>query len=323
MSNQTKTYSDLLSRIGTKLRNASWVSDHPSELLGSVKAGIDDVNAGVTGDQEQKDVGYEFQREIQDIPFDHEKTGTITTAGTTTLTDSAATFQTDGIAPGDEVENTTDASHSRVISVDSETQLTVSTPRNGTDNDFDVDDAYKIPGKGFTIPATYNFKFPYYLTTLADRDIEFTFYEPNQFERKKNIQARGDHIYTIRALPHSGYSQVIQIDYATTEALYFEFFSNNMFRDTSGNRLVYPTESSDVLLAPDQYFECFAEIIAGKCMQHSGGFTETEANSILNSGRRRMMQMINNIGTLRKDPVRSIKLRSGWPGQLSKINDTD
>lgn len=59
-------------------------------------------------------------------------TGTATAGSNlTTITDAGATFVTDGVEPGDMVRNTTDGvSYSRVVTVDSETSLTVTD--NGT-----------------------------------------------------------------------------------------------------------------------------------------------------------------------------------------------
>lgn len=53
-------------------------------------------------------------------------TGTITGLGTNTLTDSGATFITDGVVPGDRLVNTTRGGYATIISVDSQTQLTIS-----------------------------------------------------------------------------------------------------------------------------------------------------------------------------------------------------
>lgn len=76
-------------------------------------------------------------------------TGTVTTTGvkttdTITLTDSAATFITDGIGRGDVVFNRTDLSFATVVSVESETQLTSLLLTGGTDNNFDTSDVYSI-----------------------------------------------------------------------------------------------------------------------------------------------------------------------------------
>lgn len=73
--------------------------------------------------------------------------GTITTGGdAVTLIDAAATFETNGVESGAIVMNKTDGSAGTVLSVDSETQLTLASPglEGGTDNDFDSSDAYGV-----------------------------------------------------------------------------------------------------------------------------------------------------------------------------------
>jgi len=65
------------------------------------------------------------------------------TAGEATLTDTAATFVTSGVQPGDIVHNTTDASDGYVLTVTSETAL-VTALFNGTDNDYTSGDSYVI-----------------------------------------------------------------------------------------------------------------------------------------------------------------------------------
>lgn len=78
-------------------------------------------------------------------------TGTATTANGagTTLIDSAASFLTTA-AVNDVVFNETDGSWGVVSSVDSNTQLTHSTLTTGTENDWDVSDAYSV-----VTPVTY------------------------------------------------------------------------------------------------------------------------------------------------------------------------
>jgi len=73
-------------------------------------------------------------------------TGTATTANAagTTLIDSAATFQTTGILKGDIIVNFTDQSMASVLTIDSELQITHTVLSGGTDNDWDVPDAYGI-----------------------------------------------------------------------------------------------------------------------------------------------------------------------------------
>lgn len=317
------TYGDAKIKIGHYLRDTNWADNHTNEILQAFNDALKAVNSVRVGDRNQLQVGFDFQREIQDIPFDQEKTGDITTAGTTTLIDSSATFESDGVAPGDEVENTTDASFSRVISVDSETQLTVSTPQNGTDNDFDVDDSYKIPGKGYTIASSWNFKFPYYLTPLEDRDIEFIYQQPNYFERKKGVSRSGEYMFTIRDLPHGGAVKVIQINYVTTEALYFEFFSNNIVRTSTGVRGTTVSSDSDILLIPDSYYEVPVKLAVADLKGQMKGYIDPERAVFLNEGRTELMQMANSIGIKQKLPEMRMRTRSEWASPLSRVKDTD
>ena len=57
-------------------------------------------------------------------------TGTITALGTNTLTDSSATFITDGVTPGDMLVNTTRGGSVSIISVNGQTELTISEVRS-------------------------------------------------------------------------------------------------------------------------------------------------------------------------------------------------
>jgi hypothetical protein len=79
-------------------------------------------------------------------------TGTTTAAGSNnTITDSGATFETDGIKEGDTVRNTTDGSWAIVKSVDSETQITTTELQGGTGNTWDSGDGYSF----HTLAVTY------------------------------------------------------------------------------------------------------------------------------------------------------------------------
>ena len=63
----------------------------------------------------------------------------------TVLIDADATFVTDEVAVGDRVDNTTDGSAGLVLTIDSETQLTLaSSLTGGTNNAFTADDTYEI-----------------------------------------------------------------------------------------------------------------------------------------------------------------------------------
>jgi hypothetical protein len=73
-----------------------------------------------------------------------EESGTATSTGTTTLTDTSATFVTNGVARGAFLVNYTDNSKCTVISVISETQLEHETLVGGIANDWTIGDAYDV-----------------------------------------------------------------------------------------------------------------------------------------------------------------------------------
>lgn len=79
-------------------------------------------------------------------------TGTITTGSSTQLIDSAADFVTDGVEAGYWIINFTDQSVTEVLEVVDLNTLNVQPLTDGTDNDFDVADAYKVwEVKDFTL----------------------------------------------------------------------------------------------------------------------------------------------------------------------------
>jgi hypothetical protein len=100
------------------------------------------VKVGLTLQLENAQVA--FQRRTTKV-----STGAVTTNGDIapdfqTVIDAGATFIADGVARGDIVENLTDGSFAEVVSIDSETQLTVLFPTGGTDNDYDISDSYIV-----------------------------------------------------------------------------------------------------------------------------------------------------------------------------------
>lgn len=73
-------------------------------------------------------------------------TGSVTTPDATgvTLTDSAATFLSSGVQPGDTVTNSTTSDTAAVVSITSETVLVTDGLAGGGDNEFGSSDAYSI-----------------------------------------------------------------------------------------------------------------------------------------------------------------------------------
>lgn len=76
----------------------------------------------------------------------HLEDGSVTTpdAAGRVLIDSTALFLSNGVARGDLIHNETDGSHSTVLSVDSEIQLTCYGLVGGVDDQFDSSDVYNI-----------------------------------------------------------------------------------------------------------------------------------------------------------------------------------
>lgn len=306
----SKTYTDIKNRISNKIRDNNWINNHSAQILNSVNNALDDINIGNIGEENITQVGYDFQREIQDILFTDEVTGTITTGGATTLTDSTATFLTsEDVAIGDFITNSTDSSVARVISVDSETQLTTSTLRNGTLNVWTLADSYTIEGKGYAIASSWNFKFPLELRLAENRNIKFEYVNPEYFKRKKDVNYSSESMFTIE---WEGNNQIIELNYDTTEALFLEFISNNMIKDTSGTRKIHITANDDILLMPDIYFETIVDLATADIYGQNKGYNDSEYNVFLNEGRKKLKNMINSIGIKMKSPRRQVMIQSEW-----------
>ncbi len=80
-----------------------------------------------------------------EVPSSHSTlTGTATSTGDLKLIDSAATFQTSGAQMGDQVTNTSADTEAKIVSVDSETQLTLDT------------DIFTETGQAYEIPSLLN-----------------------------------------------------------------------------------------------------------------------------------------------------------------------
>lgn len=114
--------------------------DQP-ELVSS--AGKEDLGGGVS-------VGITSTLQNAIVTFEARKTssesGTVTTgdAAGVTLIDSAATFVTSSVSPGDWVVNLTDGSCCSVLNVVSETELQTDGLGDGADDEFGLGDSYKI-----------------------------------------------------------------------------------------------------------------------------------------------------------------------------------
>jgi hypothetical protein len=133
-----------MQQLVTQVRD--W-EDEPSNLTYPFvmsASGKEDLGGGVT-------VGITTQLQNGKLAFEQRgasiSAGTVTTisASGNTLIDSGATFITDGVIEGAAIINFTDQSVGTVLSIDSETQITLLTAlEDGTDNRWDSADVYKI-----------------------------------------------------------------------------------------------------------------------------------------------------------------------------------
>jgi hypothetical protein len=307
------TYENLKDKVSDYIRDNDWIDNHPNEILRAANNALEQINAGQYQTEIRSDasqIGYDFQREIQDVLFTDEVTGTITTAGTTTLIDSSATFTTtEDVAVGDFITNTTDISVARVVSIDSATQITTSTLRNGTNNTWTVDDEYTIEGKGYTISSGWNYKFPLNLRLAEDRDRYFEFVNEEMFKRRQGVGRSSQLMYTIE---WNGNTQIIKINYDTDEALYFDFITKNIVKDSSGTRKMVLAADSDELLIPDTFSLCPVELTASDCLGQIHGYTSNECVRFLTTGRQKMKNMIDSIGIKENKPRKQLKVRGEW-----------
>lgn len=127
---------DTLRTIEARPRNMDdprLISSAGKEALGS------GVTVGITSTLQNAQISFAARTTPK-------SSGTVTTANAagTTLIDSAATFIADGVIAGGMVSNDTDGSLATILSVDSEIQLTTVVLAEGTDNDYDSADAYRV-----------------------------------------------------------------------------------------------------------------------------------------------------------------------------------
>lgn len=306
-----KTLANLKTKLNDQLRDSQFSSDNTAQMERAINNALEDINIGNVGDPKHRQVGYDFQRETQDVIFDNSVTDETTSAGgSDTVKDTGATFETDGVSAGETIKNTTDSSVARIVSVDSETQLTTTTLRNGSDNTWASGDTYKIERTSYEIPSTWDIKFPAYLTVGKDEDVNFEYVTPNYFKRKDNVNASGEPMFTLEWI--SG-TQVVKLNWDTTEVLWLTFYSNALAKDTSGNRKATLNNDTDILLIPDTYFQVVVDLTIADLWGQHKGWDSNEHLQFLQKGRQRLLQMINSISTIQAREKRDgMRIRSEW-----------
>jgi hypothetical protein len=317
-----KNLSDIKNLVNDKLRDSGMSSDNTDQVLRAINLALGQVNAGDTGEKNQPQVGYDFQKEYQDVDYDNEITGTADAGGSSTvLIDASSTFVTDGVSVGDTVENSTDVSVARVVSVDSETQITTTALKNGTDNTFSSGDSFKIKSYNYKINSTWNLKFPTLLRLAQDHNQYFSYVTPEYFERKKYITGSGERMFTIEYINGT---QVLIISHDTAENMNLVFFSTNMVLDDGGStRRDYfdGNSDSDTILIPDRFIDVPVTLAVAELVGQKKGYDDTERKEILAEGRTKLKSMIASIGYYQIKPIERLATRSEWPRTITRISE--
>jgi len=179
--------------------------------------------------------------------------------------------------------------------------------------DVNFDDDYSE----YTLGTALNYKFPSDLR-LDSEDIKFEFVKPEYYFRKEGVFGSNEYMYTVY---YEGNCHKLKINYETTDTLNFEYYSNNMVLDADATTRKVDTdgEADDTLLMPDRYFMTLIELTVADLYRQLKGATDEETIHYLTSGKRRLKQMIESIGVVRKEPRSQMMVRSEWSSSHRKI----
>jgi hypothetical protein len=161
------------------------------------------VLVGITVELQNAQIAFE-QRTTSDA------SGTATSADAegTTLVDTAATFITDGIQPGDTVMNTTEGSVATIITVDSETQLTSYPLDDGVYGGWEIGDSYKIWNKIQCEVTGGN------LVAVDENGDELSSFFPTAFTHVIRTSSSSATLSELDAIQYSSYQNGVWIDIA-------------------------------------------------------------------------------------------------------------
>lgn len=164
------------------------------------------------------------------------------------------------------------------------------------------------------------FKSPNDLRIDSDENVYFSYVDPNYFFRKKGVNESGERMYTIT---HDGNTKYLKINYDTTDTLNFEYFTTDMVLDDGGTaRRAYVdgNSDSDTFLFPDKYIGVLLNLTLAYLYGQLKGWNDATTIRCFSEGRRKLTQMINNIGKEVKKPISRMKPRNEWPSPLTRIS---
>lgn len=124
---------------GALVGEESWNGVDEPEILKA--SGKEDLGGGVLVGITSELQNAQYAFEARTTPTE---SGTATSIGTLTLTDSSATFITNGVSRGATIINFNDYSVAEVLIVTSQTELVHRVLKGGTNNDWTIGDVYRI-----------------------------------------------------------------------------------------------------------------------------------------------------------------------------------
>ena len=115
-------------------------------------------------------------------------------------------------------------------------------------------------------------------------------------------------------------TQVVKLNWDTTEVLWLTFYSNALAQDTSGTRKQTLDDDTDTLLIPDTYFQVVIDLSVAELYGLHKGYSDPEHIMFLQKGRKRLLAMINSIGTIQARERRDgLRIRNEWGSYRNKI----
>jgi len=313
-----KTLGDIYQKIQDEVANSTYVNTYKSRIFRAINDALNDLNAG--DPEREEPVVYDFQLEEQNVPFNHEVTGSKTgSSSTTVLTDTTAGFVADGVAIGDMITNDTDGSTARVVSVDSATQITCTALADGTDNTWTSGDEYTITGTNYEIASSWNFRAPYSLRLSEDEDVEFEYVEDKDFTKHKFVSPRGQPLY---GLTYKNGTRLLRIDWDTNERFIFEFYTENMVESSAGTRAAQfenELNTSDFLLVPDKHWMAVVNLACSHVvegMMTTSTRKDTRVATFYKSGIQAMRRLMQEHGRPLPRPRQQLKVMNEWPRRV-------
>lgn len=163
---------------------------------------------------------------------------------------------------------------------------------------------------------TVDLKFANRVLIQTDRTYDFTYRDPDYFDRKVGVYSSNERMFTLK---YDGGTLNLHINYDTTDTLDFEFFSNALVADSDGTNRSSNFSSNDgtrILLIPDNYKDVVIMYACSDLANQLYNDKSTQSQKFEAMGIRILKRMISSIGTVRKRPIKQFRIRNEWPAVL-------